>query len=260
MSSSPLCTQMWLHWRAWYRPKEDKSKFADAPAETVNASLNCPICMSTLRAPVVGTCGHAVCESCIYQWIGVSDRANVAPRRRGDSRCVTCRVPTAWYSPCHALNSVVSPDALYTNSKPLVTDCRWRDKRVEVDVTVNIHRPDEHPTSARDKCMRWICAPLIEWILRLVILSLGPAIYATTAWIYYAMAAIAAFVGLAWWIKEIRKYPSHSINFGQDALVLAVVALVLCAVAHFLTTVAFWVMPAMTVIGCVYSNTLANLL
>lgn len=245
---------MWLHWRALRQfgetPVSD-SELVRVDKET--PSLTCPICLSTLKAPMVPACGHSVCESCVFRMTGLAGVMTDGIRRSGDSRCPVCRQHTPWYFPCRALNSVVSPTAVYTHSSMVVADQRLFGRQLYLDVRVNVTAKKRRPKNVFEWCCQWMTVPWTEWLLRLTLLAIGSCLYLSMSWIYDAMAVGAGAAGSAFLIREARKNGWESVRWEGLALCLAIF-LVVCSVAHFLSTAAFWLLPAATVVGFFYSD------
>jgi hypothetical protein len=257
---------MWLHWQALRgrsgtqvsksvdEKKKEQTFDDDVVVEHTSDAFKCPICLSTLRAPMIGQCGHAVCEACLFQLVGIgSERSRVWT----DSRCVVCRQMTPWYSPCHALNSALSPDAVYTKSSgAVITDREMMDNLLSIGVKVNVYIEERPPKGICDRCRRWFDAPLQEWLLRLALLSACPGFYLATGWIYYVMATFSLLFALAWVIKELKTYGLNSFHMDAFALISTGVVVGVCSIAHFLTTAGFWLFPSAAVVGFFYSKTI----
>lgn len=250
---------MWLHCQAFRQnaiQAVPEPAAPPVPSENADAALKCPICLSKLRAPMIGSCGHAICEACLFQWIGILDCAEGEHNGRADHRCVVCRRDTPWFHPCRALNGIVSPDAAYSESSMVITDRFIRNRQVFIETNVHIFLDKRYAKTTWGRCRRWFGAPGKEWLLRLALIGAGAAFYSATTWIYYAMAVIALCLAAAWTIKEVRM--SGVGRFGMDQVALVSVAFVvgLCTASHFLATAAYWLLPSAAVVGFFYSNTI----
>lgn len=121
------------------------------------------------------------------------------------------------------------------------------------EITVKVEQPE--PKDMSEVCRGWVQASLVEWMLRLLIVTVGAAAYLWSGWVYYVAAGVSTCVAAAHVIREERLYGWERTDVRFVCVVSVVFVLGVCALSHFLTTVAVWFVPAASVITAIYSNT-----
>jgi len=222
------------------------------PKQPVNPALLCGISQEQLRAPMVSTCGHAVCESCLFQWLKVQSGES-GETSSAHINCVICRNRPLWYYPCFALNDLASPNAKYTNSDIVVTKHRGH-KILHWNAHIYIGAKTSLFESLSRWLSRWLRSCLQEWAIRITLLSIAIMFWAWTPWSHYLLIPLTATLFGSLW-RQVPRSEQWLIN---PIYILSVLVTCVCAISHFLATVAPWMWLVVAVIGCIHSSTIVK--
>ncbi|KAI0285759.1 hypothetical protein BGY98DRAFT_239644 [Russula aff. rugulosa BPL654] len=113
---------------------------------SITFALECPVCLDTLRNPVVPPCGHLICEPCIIRHISFSTN-------RFCARCPTCRAlfPTGskYHSIYPSLRRVFLGD-MVDNNKAVINDLKSRIVCLEARIET---LKSDNESAKRESCL-----------------------------------------------------------------------------------------------------------